>query len=410
MITSNVLLEQSFTEASKKFNANTNAIKEKLYPKVENSLNTSKGKNAYKKCVASFIEKRSEGLYDTLPCSRIFFGEDDVNALFTALNFPKSDATEAVAATYYGDEPNFSPLAAKDEFTVTQMCVIRYFVLKGQTKDAELAMLHLAFSGKFYPSLHYRSFHIPPARHIMEYVVNNVISNKFDLISEDSVLGCVRKIGLTWLNTYKPKFRTFTDEEIVYMISQLYSRIGSFMKNIATAFYDTYDKKDDLYIAYSSDSLEDDNYHLADNDTLKVGRVTEKTLNYINTSGVDYSICKMCTDENITINEIKSIMESLLSEPENMPYVRELISLMVTTYFQNGKEKDVTNVKFITYSIAPKPNAKQKEIVRQKEIIEKFLSENSAAYLRRRSRVATRNSFERAIRMYFALAIHNANR
>ena len=271
-------------------------------------------------------------------------------------------------------------------------------------------MIHLAFSGKFYPSLHYRSFRIPPARHVMEYVVNNVISNKFDLASEGSIIGCVRKIGITWLNTYKSKFRSFTDEEVVYMISQLYSRIGSFMKNIASAFYDTYEKKDDLYIAYASDSLEDGNYHLADNDTLKIGRITEKTLNYINTAGVDYGICKMCSDENITINEIKSIMESLLGEPENMPYTRELISLMITTYFQNGKNKDVTNVEFITYSIAPKPNAKQKEIIRQKEIIEKFLSENSTAYMRRRSRIATRNSFERAIRMYFALTIHNANR
>ena len=45
-----------------------------------------------------------------------------------------------------------------------------------------------------------------------------------------------------------------------------------------------------------------------------------------------------------------------------------------------------------------------------KEIIEKWLSESGTAYLRRRSRIATRNSYERAVRMYFALVIHNANR
>lgn len=182
------------------------------------------------------------------------------------------------------------------------------------------------------------------------------------------------------------------------------------MKNIATAYYDVYYSKDDLYIAYASDSFDDDNYHLADSDTLRINKITEKSLNYINNTGVDYTICKMCSDENITINEIKSIMESLIGEPSNMPIIKELISLMIVTYFQNGKNKDVSNASFVAYSISAKPNAKQKEILRLKEITEQLLVDNSKTYIRRRSRLATKNSYERAIRMYFALTIHNANR
>ena len=45
-----------------------------------------------------------------------------------------------------------------------------------------------------------------------------------------------------------------------------------------------------------------------------------------------------------------------------------------------------------------------------RELLEILLSENSPAYVRRKSRIATKNSFERAVKMYFALAIHNANR
>ena len=70
----------------------------------------------------------------------------------------------------------------------------------------------------------------------------------------------------------------------------------------------------------------------------------------------------------------------------------------------------VANVAFITYCMAPKPNAKQKEIVRQKEIIEDLLVNNSKVYIRRKSRLATKNSYERAMRLYFGLSIHNANR
>ena len=82
---------------------------------------------------------------------------------------------------------------------------------------------------------------------------------------------------------------------------------------------------------------------------------------------------------------------------------------MISLYLSSGA-KDVADIKFITYTIAPKPNAKQKEILRMKEIIENWLCESGTAYMRRRSRVATKNSYERCVKMYFALTIHNANR
>ena len=53
---SNVLLEQSFTEAAKTFVADTSSFKENLYPLVKSTLDTNKGKLAYKKCIADFID------------------------------------------------------------------------------------------------------------------------------------------------------------------------------------------------------------------------------------------------------------------------------------------------------------------------------------------------------------------
>lgn len=407
---SSVILEQLFLEASKDLVANTNSIRDNLYPYIKESLDKSKVRNDYKKCIAKFIDKRSEALYDNIPIARILFSNEDVNNLFSALNIDISLAQTAIDKTYYGNEPNFSPLAAKDPFTVTMLCVIKYFLEKNMSKEAELATIHLSFSGKFYPSLHYRSYNIPPARHVMEYVVNNELSNKFDLVQEGSVIGCIRKIGNTWLQKYKPIFKTLTDENIKYLIDQLYSRIGSFHKNIARVYYPAYENGN--YLAYSSDSLTEDDYHLSNSDLIKMNTYLEKSINYITNTGVDYSICKMCTDENITINEIKSIIESIMAEPTNMPKVKEMLSLMIVTYLQQAKqsEKDVANVAFITYCMAPKPNAKQKEIVRQKEIIEDLLVNNSKVYIRRKSRLATKNSYERAMRLYFGLSIHNANR
>ena len=391
------------------YNANTTAIKTKLWPIVKSAMDKPNIKTAYKKLVNDFISNRADALYDTIPCDRMLCSEAEMDKLFDVLKIKKSDATEAIAATYYGGIKNFNPLAAKHEFTITQLLIIKYFTEAKMKKETELAIIHLAFSGKFYPSVHYRSYPtVVPVRHVMEYVVNNRLTKKFDLTSYGSVLGAIKSVGLTWAETYDKKLKDLADEDIVYLVQQLHSRVGSFVKNIAIEYYEAYEDKD-LYIAYSADSYDSDDFHLADNDTLRIDRITEKTVNHINSAGIDYRTCKLCSTTDITPNEVKAVIESIIGSKENVYTIKELISLMISLYFATG-EKEVSDIKFVTYTIAPKPNAKQKEILRMKEIIESWLCESGTAYMRRRSRIATRNAYERAVRMYFALTIHNCNR
>ena len=393
-------------------NKNTSAIKDSLYKLVSNRLSTPNGLKAYKSCLSDFFNKRSTDLYDTIPCSRMFFGEEDANALFTALDIPKDVVADAIKHTYYGDMSNFNPKAAQDPFTVLQLTVVRYFYMTNKKKELELSYTYLAFSGKFYPSLHYRSYPtVVPVRHVMEYVVNNCLSGKYDLVSAGSIIHAVQSICETWIKTYGNKFKSFDDEDVVYLVQQLHSRVGSFMKNIATEYYRVYEDKS-LYMTYDSDSVDPDNYHLADSDSLRIQRISEAAMTAINNNGVDFKICKMSSDENISAIELKSIIEAILGVPENNKTVKELVDLIIILYFTNAqvKNKDVRDISFITYSIAAKPNAKQPELIREKEIIENWLCENSPAYLRRRSRYSTKSSYNKAVLMYFVLVIHNANR
>ena len=392
-----------------KYEANTSAIKKKLWPMVEECMAKPAAKSAYKKLVNDFISNRTASLYDTLPCDRILCSEAEMDKLFDALKIDKKVVKSIIEETYYGEIDNFNPLAAKHEFTILMLLIIKYFSENKMKKECELALIHLSFSGKFYPSLHYRSYPtVVPVRHVMEYVVNNCLSKKYDLTTYGSVFGAIKSVATTWVETYSNKFKSLTDEDVVYLVQQLHSRVGSFIKNIAIEYYKAYEDKD-LYIAYSSDSYESDDFHLADSDTLKVAKCTEKTMNSINAIGIDYRICKMCSSTDITPNECKAVIESIVGNKENIYTMKELISLMISLYFATG-ERDVSNINFITYTISPKPNAKQTEILRAKEIIENWLCESGTAYMRRRSRIATKNAYERAVRMYFALVIHNSNR
>ena len=227
-----------------RYDANTSAIRDKLYKEVQKSFDNQSVRNNYKKLINDFIANRSEALYDNVPCDRIACFDSEMDKLFDVIKIPKAEVKEVINQTYYGNIANFSPLAAKHEFTIAMLCIIRYYLLKNMKKECELAMLHLSFSGKFYPSLHFRSYPYPPAKHIMEFVINNKLSKKFDLTTEGSIFGAIKSISTTWLTTYTDKFKSFEDEDIKYLIDQLYSRLGSFMKNIAEEYYKVYEDKD----------------------------------------------------------------------------------------------------------------------------------------------------------------------
>ena len=381
-----------------------------IYPVVEDRLSKSQNVSSYKKNIESFIKARSEDLYDTVPVRRIPFLASDVDDFFKAIKIDKNQITEFLSNTYYWNM-NFNPRAAKDEFTMTMMMVIRYFVLKNKDKDAEISAIYLAFSGKFYPSIHSQKWKIPPEqyRYVMEYVLNNILTMKYDLKREGSVFGAVRSICLTWLDTYKNKFKDPDDEDVADMIQQLHGRIKSFLGNIASAYYDAYEKKD-VWFTYSSDSSEQDSFRIADSDSLLAERCVENAMNRITSRQVDYRLCKLASDKNVKTDEIKSIIESIQEDPDNLPIIRELYQIIISEYFAISKEKDVTSYDFIAKTIVAKPNTKNKNIIREKQIIEEFLNENSPAYRKRKSRNATRSSYHRSILTYYVLMMNEANK
>lgn len=386
----------------------TNVIVKDIYPLIETALKKNQAK--YKRNIQSFIEERSKELYDIAPYTRIYFGQKDIDSFFRAIGIRESQVKQCLTKTYYWNI-RFNPQAAKDPFTVAMIMVIRYYILKGDRKNAEISAIYLAFSGKFYPSIHYSKFPVVQPieyKHVMDYVVNNMLTQKFDLKREGSVFGAVRSICITWLNTYEDLFKDPDDEDIADLIQQLHGRIKSFMGNIASLYYKAYE--DGNYISYDSDSENDDNYRIADTDSLRAERIVENTMAAINNNNVDIKLCSMASDQNVKVAEVQSIIESIQSEPANIPIIKELLRIIVNEYFVNSTVKDVNSLEFVRVSIAAKPNTKNKNIIRQKEIIESWLDENSPQYRKRKSRLATKSSYYKSVLTYYVLLINKANK
>ena len=197
------------------------------------------------------------------------------------------------------------------------------------------------------------------------------LSDKYDLKKTGSVIGTIKSITNTWITTYDDRLKgSSDDEDYVYMIQQLHVRIKSFIKNTAEAYYRCYNNKD--YLTYDSDDMSQDNFRLTENDSTKIEAVTQRTLTYITSHDVDYRICKMCSDSNIKTEEIKSIIESIVKNtdniddiadsaknPEEFDYFDDLVDRNLLTSFRETakalKIKEIDGITIRCDSIASLP-------------------------------------------------------
>lgn len=384
----------------------TTSILKIAYPNAENAM--KKNLSKYKQYVSKFMNNRAELLYSNMPSKQIYFSQNDCDEFFKMTGISETVIREAIQGAYYYEIANFNPSYAKDETTIAMLCCVRYFKLKNMKKELELALILLSFSGKFYPSVWYGSYPTnPPYEHVMEYVVTHMCTNKFDIVREGSVVGAVKSIALTWVNSYDDRFKDFHDDDVAYLVQQLRNRIKSFMINIAELYYEAYKNKD-MYITYDSDSVAEDDFHLADSDSFKIERIVSASMNYINSHGVDYRICKMASNNLVKMDELKSIIEMILTNNNNIPLIKEFITLVVACFYRDNPKSDVRDLEFVSYTIKAKPNSKDPYIVRQKELLDIMLINNSEHFARRRSRDATESAYYRSINAYFALIIQQA--
>ena len=135
----------------------------------------------------------------------------------------------------------------------------------------------------------------------MDYVINNMLSDKFDLKKEGTLFGAIKKLAITWLGTYKSKItgaRT-TDDNYGKLIQQLRDREKSFLKNIANLYFEAYENKS--YLNYETDNLSADEFRITDNDAATAARITESAVNRMTSQAVNIKICAQCKNENVKL-------------------------------------------------------------------------------------------------------------
>ena len=386
----------------------TDIIFSKLYSFVSKALD--KNSKKFLGNVHQFINDRHEQLFSIAPYENIYYNRTDLEKFYVSLGFTEQDVVDICKDIWFWDQP-VNPGCVKEPSILVLLCAIRYYLKNYETKNAEITAIYMAFNGKIYASLFGLWF--PKAapgasqkgRSCMEYVVNNMLSDKFDIKKEGSVFGAIQKLCQTWINSYSNKItRNSSDDDCKLIIQQLRDRVKSFIGNIADLYYKAY--KDNAYMNYETDDLGDENFRLTDNDAALAAKLTQATMNILTSQKVDLRICELCRNENIkTSSEIKDIIESILADNNNLPDVKKVVNIIICDFMENNKNSRVGSAKFVDYTLKAKPNTKSKMILEMKATILRWLDENSPNYRKRKTRAATANNYFKSILGYFTWTI-----
>ena len=395
--------------SKKKYLIEDTIIIDKIYPMIDEVL--PKRLNNLKQCIGRFINSRSDLLYDYAPMNRIMFTKKDENDFFNSMMLKYNSINDIINELYYAKKEELQ--ACKDPYSLAMMMVLRWIIINNpkDKKILELSYMYLAFSGKFYASAFYKWFpHYLPKREVMDYVVSYMLSQKFDLIKEGSLWGAIRNLTSTWMDTYTEELKSedVSDERLVYMMHQLYSRIYAFLRNIAKPYFEAYEQK--LYINKESDNYEQDNFRIAPNNATIAASITEKALTYINQSQVNLSWCYWVSGSGVDPYEVKTIFETILNDNSKLEDLKFVINVMVVDFVRRYPDEKiiVPNNKFIAHSMSMKPNTKDQDILRQKAIINEWL--NTSAKYRGIKTQNSRNNYFKAMLGYVALAVNESGK
>lgn len=389
--------------------SDSNIIIKKIYPLVEQCL--AKNESRFRSNIAKFINDRHELLFAIAPYDRIYFNQTDIDNMYKSLGITEREIEEIMKECFFFGLP-YNPQCAKEAYVMTLMMCIRYYLKTNKQKFAELVTVYLAFSGKFYASLHGAAYpKVSPSKYptVMDFVVNNMLTDKFDLKRTGTVFGAVQSLSVTWLTTYGDNLKkNLSDDELGKLVQQLRDRERSFIMNIAKLYYEAYENKN--YLNYETDNLSDEEFRLAPNDASTASRLTENTVQYMTSNSVNLAICNKCKDSNVKATEVKDIIESILSDNNNLMILRRVVNIIIADFMRSEPGKKVGSIEFVYYTTKAKPNTKDPIQIELKDTILTWLDENSPQYRKRKSRKATQISYYKSILLYITLVINQIAR
>ena len=379
-------------------------LRDNLYSHIKTNL--SKNTKMILAGVAKFIDKNSENLFCTGIQKGIYFKQEDVNLLLNATDYTEDEVKKIAKGNKL---VNSTWKTLNDPFNLISFFAIRYAFLEEPKNEKLLKSLIMYLAVRHYAIRVNVQFPYTPNPNIMNYTINN-LSNKFKLKQTGNIFLALEDTVMVSHATYKDNLKQGCDEDFKTYISGMITRIANFVKNIAGEYYKNHEKRN--FINTETETYDDDNYNITENESSNIEKfATAATVEFC-TKGIDTRIAKIASNlTETTFNDIMKAVNNLrdLSTDEVKEFYKSLLRLYLTE--SGHSEHEIRSTGFLVYfmDIYIKSNTKDDSIIKIKDLLNKWLMENSEKYVRT-NRMATKNSFRKAIYIYMILILQKSIR
>lgn len=375
-----------------------------LYPTVQKSLSDKKVQKELLRSISMYFDKNAEVVHDIGIANRIFFLNSDKDAIFKASNLDPKDIKITIKKSKYISS---TWKILNEPLNTASVLILRYFTI---TKNDDMFRAFIMYySFYFYATLHYKYLPYGANEDIMNYTINN-LTYKFKIKELGSLYKAIEAVVMKSHDSYKNDLIRGEDGDLAKYISSLKVRLNDVVKNLKNEYTQNYNNQN--YMNKEHDDYSEENYHIADNTSYAIKRISDSALIKLMTYGPDMKLAQLAAQiGNVSQNEVRNVIMHLSNEDSDD--VLRLCELILQLFlFQNGNVvSDVGTKKFLSHclDIYKKSNTNDKLIIEIKQILDKWLSKHSEKY-KKTNREATLSYYRRAIYIYFVLHVETSSR
>ena len=371
-----------------------------IYKRVEMALDKKPNQIKLKEIINKYISRNNSVLLDNYPTEHLAFTDDDRKIIYEILDVKEEELKLLIKNIKF---INSAWKTLTNPFNFALVLIIRYFEIKKEKDMTMLSVLYLSF--QMYGMLHVRYLRFVQ-KETMVFTVSH-LSNKHDLKEYKTILKTIYKKAEVCHETYKKDLIGTDDKKIINYIISLNNRIKQWIIGIMLEYKRNKDSGN--FFNITADELHDEeNYRENSNTSMDIDKIANRVSGEVSKDPVNYKIVEMSS--KICLVPTASLYQTITDvKKKNDPSdINEFIKLIVELYIsdahrhiENIASNDYTNYILRLYN---QSNTADERLIKIKEILDKWLSENSEAYLKT-NRVATKINWRKAVFIYFALII-----
>lgn len=365
---------------------------------------TDRGIHDLFKYIMDYVDRHSDILSSSY-LDMMYFSEEDKKIAYNTLGVDKYDIIDVISTI--DDIKGF--IVVTEPFSMAITMIIRYMIIK-KYSEREIGLVAFYFGIMYYPSVFTRQFPHGINTNTMRYTIDN-LNEKYDIKKDDvkTIHKMFTKKGLTCVNTYKDKLIHGTDFEITNFISQMSGRVKDTIKNISRDYYKN--NEEGKFTNLDNESLEEDNYHETDSNSLEAQRCIDKARLKISEEGTDPNIFKIIKKLETEVSEKELHNAVITINRDHYSDVSRLIFLIVDLFMQDNDPRVIRDSEFIfkCMSIYSRSNTTDEIVLEIKTILDKLLLNTSKTY-RKTNRVSTINSYKKSLYYYYVILISKSSK